>query len=85
MYKLGSISPMILKTKEEALEWLESHGIEIQCPKSIADTYTIHVISTTYFNKRKYIDQTWTFEEALKIATKILDEWANHNFDNYNI
>ena len=85
MYKLGSKNPIIAKTKEEALEMLESHGILIQCPKSIADTYTINSKSTTYFHRIKYIAQTWTFDEALKIATKILDEWESHNFDNFVI
>ncbi len=85
MYKLGSVNPIIAETKEKALETLESHGILIQCPKSIADTYTIHLKSTTYFYRRNYVAQTWTFEEALEIANKILDEWDNHNFDNYEV
>lgn len=75
MYKLGSVNPIIAKTKEEAIEILESLGIRIQCPKSIADTYTIHLTSTTYFYRQKYIAQAWTFDEVLKIASKILDEW----------
>lgn len=74
MYKLGSISPIIAKTKDEALEYLESHGITIECPKSIADTYKISLTSTTYFFKRKFIKLTWTFEEAIKLANEILDE-----------
>lgn len=85
MYKLGSVNPIIAETKEEALETLESLGILIQCPKSIADTYTIDLKSTTYFYRRKYVAQTWTFEEALEIANKILDEWDNHNFNNYEV
>lgn len=85
MYKINLRTPFITKTKKEALETLASHGIEIECPKSIADTYKIELTSSTYFYRRKYLCQTWTFEEALKIANQILDEWNNNNFDNYNI
>lgn len=85
MYKINFRTPFIAKTKKEALETLASHGIEIECPISIAGTYIIELTSSTYFYRRKYISQTWTFEEALKIANQILDEWNNNNFDNYNV
>lgn len=87
MYKiyLNPINPTIVKTKEEAIEILGSQGIQIQCPKSIADTYTIYLQSTTYFYERKIIGLTWTFEEALEIANRILNTWNSHDFDTYSI
>lgn len=78
MYKLGTVNPIILKNKKQVLETLESLGITIECPKSKTDTYRISL--TTYCYKRNYIAQTWTFDEALNIATKILYESSNHNF-----
>lgn len=49
------------------------------------DTIGFDCISGYFAEDNDRIAQTWTFEEALKIATKILDEWANNNLDNYNI